>query len=89
MSIILGTALLWLIYSEHVDNVPNTIRHCVHLMYNNYRNPVFEETNPVKRLPIIITGNKGQVYKDEKNIGEGSSGDNETGTTIADRPMQE
>ena len=58
-------------------------------MYNNYRNPVFEETNPVKRLPIIITGNEGQVYMDEIDIGEGSSGDNQTGTTIADRPMRE
>ena len=89
VSIILGTALLWLIFSEHADKVPNTIRNRVQLMYNNYRNPVFEETNPVKRLPIIITGNEGQVYMDEIDIGEGSSGDNQSGTTIADRPMRE
>ena len=38
-------------------------------MYNNYRNSVFEETNPVKRLSIIITGNEGEVYMDEINIG--------------------
>ena len=58
-SIILGTALLWLIYSEHGDGELYTIRHCVHLSYNNYRNPDFEQTNLIKRLPIIITGNKG------------------------------
>ena len=58
-------------------------------MYDNYRNPVFEETNPVKTLPIIIAENGGQVYMDKINIDEGSSGDNESGTAIADRPMRE
>ena len=55
-------------------------------MYNNYKNSDFEETNPVKRVPIMITGNEGQVYMDKINI-EGS--DNPTGTTIAGRPMCE
>ena len=86
MSIILGTALLWYINSEHGDSVPNLIWHCIPLMYNNYKNLDFEETNPVKRVPIVITGSEGQVYMDEINI-EGS--DNPTGTNIADRPMRE
>ena len=37
MSIMLGTALLWYIYSENGDSVPNSIRHSVQLMYNNYK----------------------------------------------------
>ena len=86
MSIILGTALLWCIYSEHGDSVPDSIRHSVQLMYNNYKNSDFEETNPVKRVPIVITGSKGHVYMDEIHV-EGL--DNPSGTTIADRPMRE
>ena len=66
--IILGTALLWYICSEHGDSVPNSIRHCIQLMYHNYNNSDFEETNPVKRVPIVITGSKDQVYMDEINI---------------------
>ena len=55
-------------------------------MYDNYKNSDFEETNPEKRIPIVITGNEGQVYIDEINI-EGS--DNPPGTTIVDRCMRE
>ena len=86
VSIILGTDLSCFIYSEHGDSVPNSMRHHVQLMYNNYKNSDFEETSQVKREPIVITGNKGQVYMDEINI-RGS--DNPTGTTTADRPMCE
>ena len=70
VSIIPGTTLLWLISSEHEDIVPNSIRHCIQLMYNNYKNLDLEETNPVKRVLIAITVNKGQVYMHEINIEE-------------------
>ena len=86
MSIILGTALLSLVYSEDRDYVPYTITHNFQLMYNYYRNLDFEETNPVKRSSVKITGNKGQVFMDKISIYERLSG---TGTTIADRPMHE
>ena len=58
-------------------------------MYNTFRNPGLDEANPVKRLLIMITGNKDQVYMDEINIGEGSSGANPTRTAIADTPIRE
>ena len=85
-SILLGSALLWYIYSKHGDSVPYSIRHSFQLMYNNYKNSDFEETNLVKIVPIVTTGSKGRVYMDEIYI-EGL--DNPTGTTIADRPMRE
>ena len=61
MSTTLGTALLWLNHSEHGDGLPNIIRQINYLSNTYFKNSNFQETNPLKRLPIIITRNLGQI----------------------------
>ena len=81
-ALVLGKALLWLIYSVHGNDVPAAIRNSVRSEYDKVRQGN-DNTNPINKIPIIITGDDGVVYIDEingiragneKNGGEGENG---------------
>ena len=88
--IILGTALLWFVFSDNDNAVPNAIAQRIKLAYANYCSDSFGENNPVKRIPIIITGHEGQVYMDELVATEdGGVGNDIAGGNVADRPLRD
>lgn len=65
VAVILGKALLWYIFHpEAEDYVPETIYRRVMDAYDAIR-VLPENTNPVSKKPIVVTGHEGEVYMDE------------------------
>jgi hypothetical protein len=64
VALVLGTALLWRIFSQDgEDAVPQAIRQRVIVAYRNVQH-LDEGINPISKIPLVITGNEGEVYMD-------------------------
>jgi hypothetical protein len=95
-AIVLGRALLWLAFSEESDttDLPLDIYPRIHDAYDAIGNDLPEGRNPVKKIPLVITGNEGEVYIDEipdgmvGNNGNGDGAGNGAGGFI-DRPVRQ
>jgi hypothetical protein len=87
LAVILGTALLWYVFSPEGDqDVPAHLHERAMGAYNqlpaNQRAPVDE--NPVEKIPVVISGNEGEVGVDEipdglmnnGNVGNNGNGGN-------------
>ena len=62
-TLILGTVLLYMIYQDEDNQIPNFIKKRVlDAMPTVSRTP---NENPVRRIPVVCTGNDGEVYIDE------------------------
>jgi len=94
---VLGKALLWYIMDPSSDgDIPDFLSLRVKNAYR-YIQLLPENVNPIKRVPVVITGHEGEVYIDEipemSSDGEGQVG---SGTTqqariqgdFLDRPIQ-
>ena len=94
VALIFGTALLYYIYADTESQVPDELKKRVF----DARGSEAENVNPVKRIPVVCTGNDGEVYIDEiapqtneqQGTQEGQEGtrDQHQGT-INDRPMRD
>ena len=63
VTLILGTVLLYMIYQDEDNQIPNFIKKRVlDAMPTVSRTP---NENPVRRIPVVCTGNDGEVYIDE------------------------
>jgi hypothetical protein len=70
VAIVLGKALLWGAFAQlGTDNeriMPNWLAEQIHNMYiADIDNDLPMNTNPVKKVPFVVTGNEGEVYFDE------------------------
>ena len=77
VSVVLGTALMWYVFApEGQNDVPQNIRDRVKNAYVTVNNQLEEDDNPIAKIPLVITGNEGEVYMDaiphdENGGGEG------------------
>lgn len=91
---ILGRALLWYAFTPEgqadiPENIFNRIRHA----YVGVANDLEEGANPVKKVPLVVTGGEGEVYIDEipEEFGDGNAGGNGAvgnGGGFIDRPIR-
>ena len=101
-AVILGTALLYLVFciNDNTNNVPVNLSNCIRTAYvNSVTDPTIL---PVRRVPIVCTGNEGEIYIDEiltdEQLGNGPQGNQDTkqGTNqgidqggLGDRPLRD
>ena len=82
--LVLAKALLWACFAQE-DEVPPTIRRRIR---NSYAHLPNFQGNPVKKIPIVITGDQGRVFMDD--IPEEMQGHGGTGAAnFVDRPVRE
>jgi hypothetical protein len=92
-ALVLGRALLWYAFSEMgAADLPLDVFRRIHEAYDGINNDLPEGINPVKKIPLVITGNVGGVYIDE--IPDGMVGNNAgAGNNVAggfiDRPVRD
>ena len=90
--IILGKALLFFIFEDETNHIPEDISTRVKTAYAGVT--VDSSQNPVIRVPIVCTGHEGEVYIDtiatdeDLNNLAATNGDNNIGT-LNDRPMRD
>ena len=90
--IILGKALLFFIFEDEENHIPEDISTRVKTAYAGVT--VDPSQNPVIRVPIVCTGHEGEVYIDtiatdeDLNNLAAANGDNNIGT-LNDRPMRD
>jgi hypothetical protein len=94
VALVLGKALLWYIFDpEGEDDVPTVVKQRVQNAYSHIQ-VLPEGTNPVKKVPIVITGHEGEVYMDEIPDSNGdnthdNNNNNAVGGSFVDRPIRE
>ena len=90
-AIVLGRALLWLAFSTvGEENMPHHLYQRIHDAYRAVNNDLPDGiTNPVDKLPVVVTGSDGEVYIDE--IPHEMQGNNEQGLGggFGNRPVQQ
>jgi hypothetical protein len=93
-ALVLGRALLWYAFSEMgAADMPLDIFQRIHEAYDGIDNDLAEGINPVKKIPLVITGHQGEVNMDE--IPDGMVGNNGLGGAInagggfIDRPVRD
>jgi hypothetical protein len=93
-ALVLGRALLWYAFSEMgASDLPLDVFRRIHEAYDEINNHLPEGINPVKKIPLVITGNEGEVYIDE--IPDGMVGNNGNGAGnngaggFIDRPVRD
>jgi hypothetical protein len=94
--LVIGKAVLWGAFSGNNDRMPPWLRTRIQEAYASYINNDLEPlTNPIKKVPIVVTGNEGEVYIDEipDDLVPGAGGinggnGNNTGAFV-DRPIRE
>lgn len=65
IALVLGRALLWYAFSEAGDaDLPLDQFRRIHDAYEEIGNDLPEGTNPVEKIPLVITGNEGEVHFD-------------------------
>jgi hypothetical protein len=100
-AIILGRALLWYAFSEPgATDIPLDILNRIREAYGAIAtNNLPDGTNPVKKIPLVITGHEGEVYIDDipdgilGNNGNGAGAGNNRAVAVGggfiDRPVRE
>jgi hypothetical protein len=94
-AIVLGRALLWYTFSEFGDaDLPLDLFQRINEAYKEIGNDLPEGTNPVKKIPLVITGNEGEVYVDEIPDGfignnDNAGGGNNVAGAFIDRPVRQ
>ena len=81
MALVLGCALLWLVWEDCDLYIPNELHQRVWLAYRDTPGrtlPLIE--NPIKRVLLLVTGDAGEVYIDEL---VGDDNENEDGSDNA------
>lgn len=64
VAVVLGTALLWRIFSQDGEAaIPQVIRQRVIVAYQIIK-LLDDGINPISRIPLVITGDEGEVYMD-------------------------
>lgn len=64
VSVVLGTALLWRIFSQDGEAaIPQVIRQWVIVAYQIIK-LLDDGINPISKIPLVITGDEGEVYMD-------------------------
>ena len=103
---ILGRALLWYVFSDHGQaDVPPALFARINNAYQQLGNNLENNMNPVKKIPIVVSGHEGEVYMDEipdeiihnpeaglnQNQGGGNlvGGGNNLGGAFIDRPIRQ
>jgi hypothetical protein len=71
--IVLGRALLWRIFDKSGNFIPKEIKRYVHGAYSNLGDQCTLENgvNPIKKIPLGISGNDAEVVIDELFTDEG------------------
>ena len=65
-AVVLGTAVLWYAFTpEGIANMPPALYQQIRDRYALLPNNSEPATNPVKKIPIVVSGNDGEVYMDE------------------------
>ena len=92
VALIFGTALLYYVYADESNQVPPEIKTRVRsAMTSVSPRP---NDNPVKKSPVVCTGNDGEIYIDELSTSnqeaqeQGDNPDQVTGS-ITDRPIRD
>ena len=62
--LVLGTALMWYVFLSDGTDVPPDISDCIKNAYSRIC-ILPEDINPVRKVPLIISGHKGEVFFDE------------------------
>jgi hypothetical protein len=74
---VLGKALLWFIFSPDSSNyLPTALQDCIETAYNGIGQLPPGE-NPVKKIPLVVSGDKGELYLDDlgEDYGGGPAGE--------------
>jgi hypothetical protein len=94
-AIVLGRALLWYAFAaEGSEDLPPDVYGRIHQAYAQIANDLPDGTNPVKKIPLVITGSEGEVYVDDIPDGmlvenNGGDGAGNNGTGFIDRPVRQ
>lgn len=99
VAMILGKALLWYIFDPTGDtDIPQEIYQRVTNAYTQIRGTLPADTNPVTKVPMVLSGNEGEVYFDElptENAiataagGTAATSGSIVGGSFIDRPIRE
>ena len=91
VALIFGTALLYYAYADESNHVPNVIKSRI---FDAMRGVSEHPTeNPVEKVPVVCTGNDGEVYIDEispsMNEPQGQENQDQAIGSINDRPIRD
>jgi hypothetical protein len=64
VALVLGKALLWLVFSEENSYVPGEVSERIHNAYSVICQ-LLENVNPIEKLLMVVTGNDAEVYFNE------------------------
>jgi hypothetical protein len=86
VALVLGRALLWLVRDDTNHYLPEDLSNRVFLAYRDLPGRTLPlGINPIKKVLLIVTGDKGEVYIDELGEEEYNDGMNEHGSNNAGR----
>jgi hypothetical protein len=76
VALVLGKALLWLVFSEENSYVPGEVSERIHNAYSVIRQ-LLENVNPIEKLLMVVTGDDAEVYFNEvgRAAGRGDAAD--------------
>jgi hypothetical protein len=76
VALVLGKALLWLVFSEENSYVPGEVSERIHNAYSVIRQ-LPENVNPIEKLLMVVTGDDAEVYFNEvgRAAGRGDAAD--------------
>ena len=64
VALVLGKALLWLVFSEENLYAPDEMRERISHEYNT-THQLPENVNPIEKILMVVTGNDAEVYFNE------------------------
>ena len=89
---VLGTALLWYAFTtEGEQDIPQNLQQRITHAYSNIPGCLQVGVSPVRKVPIIVSGNEGEVYMDElpsSEAGINTPGTGAGGCAFVDRPIR-
>ena len=95
-AVILGKALLWFSFAQEGQaGMPDPLRARIQDAYALIHNELEDGTNPVNKIPVVVTGHDGEVYIDDipdvvdDNSGGNGNGNGNTGGGFIDRPIRD
>jgi hypothetical protein len=94
-ALVLGRAILWGAFSGIAQVMPIGLRNRIQNAYTGVQNELPAGTNPVQKIPIVVTGNEGEVYMDEIPGDEANGNNNAAGGAgnaaggFIDRPIRQ
>lgn len=86
IALVLGKALLWLVFSEENSYVPDEARERIRQAYNVIRQ-LPENVNPIEKILMVVTGDDAEVYFNE--VGQAAGGDGAVGGPGGGQPRSQ